>query len=321
MRFYYQHPDGHQEALGGDFHVAKKRCLEIHTNPIAYAPGSFTAIADQFEKHAIAGLAVKTQHEYRLGLKRLRAVFQHAPIASIKPGAVGSLMHELREAPYQANRLKALLSRLWNWARSRGLTSAPNPCTGVESFPEPPRNVIVTDAMFWAVYDQGDEVLRDWLRLDILIGQRVTDVLRIKRGDIYAENGKRNMALRSTKTGTGGRIGIQDELADLIDELLNRPRAATGPWLIQTDAGQRVTYNMISDRFNAARAAARELAAERGEPWQNWQMSDIRKASLNQAATLEEARRRGLHTDPRTTARHYEIIIEAVPGRLPKREA
>lgn len=319
MRYYYQHPDGTQEALGGDFNIAKKRCLEIHTNPIAYAPGSFTAIADQFETHALAGLSVKTQYEYRLGLKRLRSVFKHAPIASIKPGAVGSLMHELRETPFQANRLKALLSRVWNWARSRGLTSAPNPCTGVEGFPEPPRAVVVTGAMFWAVYDQGDQVLRDWLRLDIMIGQRVTDVLRIKRTDICAENGRRWIGLRSTKTGVGGHIDIENELVDLVDELLARPRAATGPWLIQTDAGQRVTYNMISDRFNAARNAARELAAERGEPWQNWQMSDVRKASLNQAKTLEEARRRGLHTDPRTTARHYEIIIAAVPGRLPKR--
>lgn len=30
-------------------------------------------------------------------------------------------------------------------------------------------------------------------------------------------------------------------------------------------------------------------------------------------------RRRSKHTDPRTTARHYEVRIDAVPGKLPGR--
>lgn len=45
----------------------------------------------------------------------------------------------------------------------------------------------------------------------------------------------------------------------------------------------------------------------------------MRKTSLNDAPDLETARRRAKHTDPRTTARHYETLIDSVPGKLPGR--
>lgn len=75
--------------------------------------------------------------------------------------------------------------------------------------------------------------------------------------------------------------------------------------------GTPVSPAEIAAARNAVRQTAPELAA--------WQLRDMRKTSLNDAETLEEARRRAKHTDPRTTARHYEVRIDAVPGNLPKR--
>lgn len=85
---------------------------------------------------------------------------------------------------------------------------------------------------------------------------------------------------------------------------------------MQTDEGQRVTYAMFRNRFDDARNKARQ---ELGDSFIDWQMRDLRKTSLNQAATLEEARRRALHLDPRTTSRHYEVLVDSVPGSMPGR--
>ena len=85
--------------------------------------------------------------------------------------------------------------------------------------------------------------------------------------------------------------------------------------MLQTNEGQRVTYAMLRNRFDVARSLARE---ELGDAFVDWQMRDLRKTSLNQASTLEEARRRGLHNDPKTTARHYEVRVDSVPGSIPK---
>lgn len=68
--------------------------------------------------------------------------------------------------------------------------------------------------------------------------------------------------------------------------------------------------------LTGARAEARKTAPEFAE----WQLRDMRKTSLNDAPDLETARRRAKHTDPRTTARHYETLIDSVPGKLPGRE-
>lgn len=312
--YYYQHADGRQEPLGDDLPAALARWHAIRSQPQAFAPGSFSAIANDFLETGIAGLAPKTQAEYSLAVARWQRVFGHAQIATITVLAVGRIMQELRGTPVQANRLKATLSRLWNWARSRGKTAAPNPCADVEGFSETSRKVVVTPAMFWALHDAGDAVLRDWMRLQMVIGQRVSDVLNVRRVDVQRERARRWLDVRATKTGTSGKIKIDAEAALVIDDLLARKVA--GPWLVQTEAGQRVTYAMLRKRFDASRAKAKET-----EPaLAGCQMRDFRKASLNQAQTLEEARRRGLHTDPRTTARHYEVVIEAVAGKVPPRQ-
>lgn len=303
--------------MGGDLNNAIAKWHELHIKPYA-AEDSFSAVAAEFEKHALPGKAIKTQREYTAALRRLKAVFKDAPMPSIRPGHVGALMHELRNTPKQANRIKATLSSMWNWSRSRGFTDAPNPCTGVDGYSESRRDVLVSDDMFWAIYDRADQVLRDWMRLDIVIGQRVSDILHIKRADIVINTGgTRALRYRSTKTGTMGLMAIEGDLHGLIDELAKRQRKATGAYLLQTDAGQRVTYAMLRNRFDEARAAAKK---ELGDGFTDWQMRDLRKTSLNQARTLEEARRRALHTDSRTTARHYEVLIDSMPGAIPARE-
>lgn len=317
VRYYYQQPGGKQLPMGGDFDAALEKWKEIHRPASAIAKGSFEHVAQQFEKHGFLGLKPKTQREYSASLGRLKKAFTGRAMKDIRPLHVGQMLHAGRETPYLANRDKATLSRMWNWARSRGLTDLPNPCIGVDGHHEPGRSVIVTDAMYWPIYDRADQVLRDWMRLDIVIGQRVTDITTIRRTDAVKDAaGARALRYRSGKTGTLGLMSIEGDLATLIDELLERKRSAVGIWLLQTDAGQRVTYAMLRKRFDAARAQA---IKELGQDFEPWRMQDLRKTSLNQAKTLEEARRRALHTDPRTTAHHYEVRIDSTPGTLPAR--
>lgn len=312
-RYYYQHPHGYQEPLGDELAAAIDRWREIRARPKDYTPDTFAAVADAFIEHGLKGLAIKTQAEYTLAIERLKRVFGAARMDAIDHLVVGKLMHELRDTPTQANRFKATLSRMWNWARSRGHTAAPNPCPDVEGYSEARRSIAVTPAMFWAIHDAGDRILRDWMRLDILIGQRVSDVLKVRRSDVLKEGRRRWLPVRATKTDTAGRIEIKGDLDELLAELL--ARKVTGPWLIQTDDGQPVTYAMLRNRFDAAREEVRKTAPHLAD----WQMRDLRKASLNQAPTLEEARRRAMHADPRTTARHYELVIEATAASLPPR--
>lgn len=316
-RYYFQHANGYQEPLGADLNAALDRWRDIFKSPVSAAKDAFSNVAAEFEKHGYAGLKIKTQREYSASLKRLRVVFKETPLKNIRPLHIGQMLHAGRDTPYQVNRDKATLSRMWNWARSRGITDLPNPCVGVDGHHEPGRAVIVDGDMYWAVYDRADQVLKDWMRLDIVIGQRVTDITLIRRNEVVKDaDGVRALRYRSSKTSALGLMSVERDLQELIDELIDRPRSATGPYLLQTDAGQRVTYAMLRNRFDEARTLA---SKELGKDFTLWRMMDLRKTNLNQAKTLEEARRRALHSDPRTTARHYEVRVDSTPGTIPAR--
>lgn len=319
VRYYYNSPSGKQEPLGGDLQAAIKRWHEIYSQPIDNVPGLFKTAAEGFIAHGLTGLAPKTQREYTTATARLIAVFGDAHMQAIRPVHVGQLLHELRDVPVLANRLKATLSRIWNWARSRGLTDAQNPCVGVSGYSERPRQVIVTPAMFWPIYDSADQVLQDWLVLDLALGQRVTDICKIKRRDI--DTATWAIRLHSTKTNTAGLMQLDADGRTIVAEILARPRAATSIYLLQDNNGQAISYTMLRNRFDAAWSAVEAAAKSAGAaPPQRWQMRDLRKTSLNLAKTLEEARRRGLHKDARTTARHYEVLIEATSAPIYQRE-
>lgn len=59
-------------------------------------------------------------------------------------------------AKARANREKALLPHVFNKARERGYTHAPNPCQRVRRFTERGRDRYATDAEFAAVHAKAD---------------------------------------------------------------------------------------------------------------------------------------------------------------------
>jgi integrase len=83
-------------------------------------------------------------------------------------------------------------------------------------------------------------------------GQRLGDVIRMKRADI------RDGALSVTqgKTGKKMRIRIEGNLSTVIDRINARQRRAIGLSLIQDEDGQSLSYAALRSRFDAARRAA-----------------------------------------------------------------
>lgn len=308
--YYFCHSSGYQEPLGKDLDQAIKRYPLLRAADKANVMGGgFTAVADAFEREYLPGLSGKTQGEYKRGLKQLRAVFLEAPLESIVPGTVGGLKRELRDTPTGFNRLKALLSILWNWSREAGLTSAPNPCSGVKGYPEHARTVVVTDKMYFNVYDRGPQALRDWMDITVTAGQRVSDALRVLRptqealdaGELHVFHGKRTRKVV--------RVDFEDDLKEAVERILTRTTGIRSVYLIHDENGQPYSYWQLREMFDTARAAAGET----------FQMRDMRAKSATDDSSEEEARARLAHTDVRTTRRHYVRILRARPGRLPRR--
>lgn len=309
--YYYIHADGYQEPLGSDYRAAVEAWKVLHFPGDDNAPNGFRKLSEAWEKsEAFAILSSKTQYDYGLAMNRWRDVFKSAPLERIGHAAIVATKREMKAAPTQFKRFKSALSSFWTWAEDEEHTESPNPCVGVKGYKTKKRGKVkVTNAMYFAVYDQAAQPLRDWMDLAVVCGPRVMDCCKLKRTDI--EGGKLHVTHGKKKTGT--ELPIVDDLKVVIDRL--RDRKVSSIYLVADEAGQPITYSMLRTMFDEAM----ELAVKKDPEMPRWQRRDLRGRNATDADTLQEAQERLGHDDPRTTATFYRQAMKAKPGRLPRR--
>jgi integrase len=285
--YYYDHggKPRREEPLGADYGLAIKRWAEIERE--AKAPAAavllFRHVADRYRVDVIPRKAPRTQRDNLKELANLLAFFDDppAPFDQIRPVHV-SQYKDWRTAKVRANREIALLSHLWNWARSRGYTDMPNPCAGVERNREDGRDVYVEDAVYRAVYVAADQPLRDAMDLAYLTGQRVADVYAMDERQVTATG----LRVRQGKTGTKLEMAIVGELAALIDRIMARKRGYTlrSTRLIVDERGLALGRDALRYRFDKARERA-------GIPKGDFQFRDLRaKAGTDKADSAGDIR-------------------------------
>lgn len=262
LHYYYDHGGRprREEPLGADYGLAILRWAELERERTdgAQVAAVLTVryVADQYRARVMPGKAPRTQADNAKELKQLLAFFDDPPVSidSIKPLHVHQYMRWRHKSPTRANREKALLSHMWNFARSQGYTDLPNPCTGIDGYSESGRDVYIDDAMFAQVYALAAQPLRDAMDLLYLTGQRPADVLRM------AETAIREDALevRQSKTKAKLRIAITGELLAVVERIRARKRACAiySTRLIVDEQGRQMSLRMIQDRFKSAREAA-----------------------------------------------------------------
>lgn len=169
-----------------------------------------------------------------------------------------------------ANREKALFSHIWNFARSKGITSKANPCAGVKGFSEKGRDIYVEDDVFKAIHDAAELPLRDAMDLAYLTGQRPADVLKLSRADV--KDGA--VWIRQNKTGAKLRINVEGELAELLDRM--NSRKVMGLSLVNMADGTPMTRFEMRGALDRARAAAALAHPHLEEKIRQFQFRDLR---------------------------------------------
>ncbi|HEV2540255.1 MAG TPA: tyrosine-type recombinase/integrase [Frateuria sp.] len=261
--YYYDHGlvDGkrHEEPLGCDYGMAIKRWAEIEhagaEKPAAVI--TFRYVADRYRAEVIPTKAPRTQRDNAKELKQLITFFDDppCPLEAIQPQHVRQYLQWRGEkAKVRANREKALLSHIWNWARATGYTALANPCAGVKGFKETGRDVYVEDDMFEAVWKEACRPLRDAMDLAYLTGQRVADTLKMDLRDV--RDGF--LHVQQNKTAAKRRIEVVGDLATLLDRIAARKSQMTvhATRLVVREDGQPLTHRQLQERFAQAREAA-----------------------------------------------------------------
>lgn len=211
----------------------------------------------RYLKDELKARSPNTQRDYLRQINRLIDFFDGAGLDEIEPQHISQYLKWRRDSPVQANREKALFSTLFNHARSWGMTRSENPCRGVKGYKEKGRRIYIEDDVYSFVLKNADPVLRRYMNLLYLTGQRSSDIFSMSIFDLS----EAAIEFEQSKTGQKLRMnlrndeGEQYELGLLINEVL-RLRESTNAKVDQLfidEEGKEVTYSMMSQRFRRLR--------------------------------------------------------------------
>lgn len=261
VHYYYDHggKPRRETPLGSDYGLAVKRWAELEGDRTAVPMRTvitFRYVADQYRLLVIPTKAPQTQKCNLRELANLLDYFDDppCPLESIEPKHVRNYL-TTRTAKVRANREKALLSHIWNFARDRGYTALANPCAGIKGTPERGRAVYVHDDEYRAVWEVADVPLRDAMDIAYLTGQRPADVLHMDERDVRSGA----LEIVQAKTGAKLRIEIAGELESVLARIAERKRAMVvrSTRIIVDERGQPLTACSLRGRFERARKKAK----------------------------------------------------------------
>jgi integrase len=251
-------------------------------------PGGLPALIWKVYEHKLPTLARSTAASYKACATKLADVF-----ASFEPGQVtqrhvAQLKVDMSATPNMANETVGFLRQVYDFALEHQLVDS-NPCTGIKRFEVNKRRRCPSDAELARIYAASGDRLQVIIKLLCLTGQRVGDVLRLRR-DQLTEQGIR---FKQQKTGAPLTIAWSTELREVVEraKTLSETPSLT---LLAGRRGAAPHYRSVIEQWHAACAKAGV---------EDLHLHDLR------AYAVTNAKRQGL--DPRAVAGHASESMTA----------
>lgn len=173
-----------------------QRAAQTSTQP---APADLTPTVHALGQLWLDGhVKVKNQpstakFQTRIWTKHVEPNLGQMKITELRPAVVFALLDGLAETPIMANRLRALLSKFWNWSspRTSEMAGLVNPVTGWDRNPEASRERVMTEAEIIALgeaFRAKPNGLRAAALFLLLTGARAGVVENLRPEDIDLES-------------------------------------------------------------------------------------------------------------------------------------
>ena len=203
-------------------------------------PASMVTVADvaarYLKEHVALHCKPGTAKLYRSVVKRfILPAYGHLAVEDVEREHIADLHYELRDMPYQANRVLEIGNKLFNIAELWKLRTGSNPCKFVRKYREKKRERFLTDGEFRRLGDVLNEMEADntlplypaaAFRLLMLTGCRRNEIVTLRWEHVDLEDGE----LRLPDSKTGARmVPLSPAAARVLAEL---PRVEGNPWVI-----------------------------------------------------------------------------------------
>ena len=233
------------------------------------------------------------------------------------------LLHAgLKATPYRANRVLALLSKMFNLAVEWGYRSD-NPAHGVPHFAEQRRERWLSEdelRLFTAALDNyADQNAANALRLLIMTGARAGEVLKAEWSHFDLKRGVWTKPSHHTKQKKTEHVPLSGQAIALLEKM--KPEGASGPLFPGAKKGARVSLRRPWIQACKAAGLAEEVEAKGKKKGQKRfrplvRVHDLRHTYashlVSAGTSLQIVGKLLGHTQPQTTARYAHVADEAL---------
>lgn len=265
------------------------------------------ALIEDALPHIIAGRKPNTAKLYRLTARKLQTIFAEFAPEQVTPAHVAQMRRGLAATPSMANRCVSTLRLVFNWALEEHLVER-NPVVGAKRIQEKARTRRITAGEYAAIHAKASARLRVVMELCYCTGQRVGDVLSMRREQLRDDG----VYVEQAKTGAQVLIAWNPRLKDATEAAKAAHGRVASLYVVKGRGAQPQAYAPIYRDWRRACEAAgvkganiHDLRAMAG--------SDAKREGLDARALLG-------HTTERQTATYLrDRDVSAVQGPAGKR--
>lgn len=226
--------------------------LVAYAETIETKPGSMPDLIERVYAHHCKTLAANTKIQYRQAADRLKVIFKNAHPAQVKSKHVAAVKLATADTPNMSNRITSFLRVVFSYAVEWQEVES-NPCTGIRRHAEKTRTRLLSDAEWNAIHEAAGPRLRIIMELQYLTGQRIMDVLKIRRSQVTDDG----IEFKQQKTGAKLLVKWSPQLRLTVAAAnalsANKPTALT---LLRGRYNGAPNYGSVYDQFVIAAKAA-----------------------------------------------------------------
>jgi integrase len=195
--------------------------------------------------------AESTRDQYTTAAATLKRKLRQFEPGDVTQATVYGIQASMADIPNMANRTLSVLRQVFTYATKRRIVQS-NPCVGVDRLPEEKRKRLLTDEEWHAIHAKASARLRVVMELQHLTGQRIGDVLKIRRSQLTDEG----IVFEQQKTGARLTVRWSADLRATVERAKALGGGPTTLTLLRNRLGKAPGYRTVHQEWVTACTAA-----------------------------------------------------------------
>jgi integrase len=244
---YWHVKRGKWVKLGMTLKGALEAYAALHDSP----RGGMSELIDHALEQLAPTLKPSTLKQYKGAAKKLKKAFAEFAPDQVQPKHIAAFKVGFARIPNMTNRCISLLRQVFSYALEQQLVTT-NPATGIKRHKENKRRRLIQLPEYAAIYAEAGPRLQVVMDLLIRTGERVRDVLKIRRADLLPEG----IRFEQMKTGARRIVPWTPELHAVVERAKTLDGKLTSLTLLRNRRGKAPDYRTVRDQWHKACEAA-----------------------------------------------------------------